>query len=122
MPATRAINPSPSRSFVTPIRWFARIASLGTLAVLLAFLFGEGAPSSRDLLLMAFFPFGLAVGLALAWWRDLAGGLLALMSMAGFYVLYLGMHGSVPKGPYFGILALPAVLFVIGGLLARRKH
>lgn len=120
MTAAPAIHPSPL--FATPIRWLARITSLGTLAVLLAFLFGEGTPTSRDLLLMAFFPFGLAAGLVLAWWRDLAGGLFALMSMIAFYVLYFAMNRDLPKGPYFAILASPAALFVIGGLFARRKR
>lgn len=105
------------------LRWSARITSAATIAILALFAFGggePGLPNAREVVLLLFFPVGLIVGLVLGWWRERAGGILALASMGGFYAVYGAMHGGLPRGPYFAILAVPAVLFVVAGMVDRR--
>jgi hypothetical protein len=41
-------------------------------------------------------------------------------SLGAFYVM-AGAWGRFPTGPYFAIFALPCVLFLVSGLLARRR-
>jgi hypothetical protein len=113
--ATRTRLPIP----VLGLRWAARLLSLGTIAVILAFAFGEGTPRASDWLLLAFFPIGLVAGLALAWRHELAGSLVALASMAVFYALCYRASGHVPTGPYFALLASPAAIFLLTSLLSR---
>ena len=111
--------PAHSHLTATILRWTARLLSLGTLAIVLAFAFGEGTPRAKEWLLLAFFPIGLIIGLAIAWWRELPGALIALASMAAFYLACLAASGRVPTGPYFLLLATPALLFLAAGLLRR---
>lgn len=110
---------TPSPISATIARWTARVLSLGTLAIIAAFAFGEGTPRPEEWVLLAFFPIGLMVGLVLAWWREIGGGLVALGSMAAFYLICALSRGAIPSGPYFAILASPAVLFVLAGVLRR---
>ena len=105
---------------LTFIRWVARLTSLGTIAVITAFAFGEGTPSGREWLLLAFFPIGLLVGLLLGWWNELLGGAVAIANMLAFYAVAFAASGRVPAGPYFALLAAPAVLFLLHGYFARR--
>ncbi|MCU0688134.1 MAG: hypothetical protein MUE97_00075 [Phycisphaerales bacterium] len=91
--------------------------SLLTILTIAIFAFGEhGTPTAKDWVLLAFFPIGLLLGLVLAWWRELVGGLIAVISILGFYVAVLIANGHVPTSPYIAILATPGVLFVILGI------
>lgn len=112
--------PSPS-SAAGVLRWIARMLSLGVFAILGAFAFGEGTPRPADWLLLACFPIGPVLGLMLAWWREILGALLTLASLAAFYLLCIA-EGRAPVGPYFAILASPAALFLLAGLLRRRTR
>lgn len=112
---------NPNTFAATALRWIARLLSLGVVAILAAFAFGEGTPRPEDWLLLAFFPIGLVLGLIVAWWREIPGALLTLASLAAFYLICFA-NGKVPTGPYFAILASPAALFLIAGLLRRRTQ
>lgn len=119
MTATALTSPARSRTPFLALRWAGRLLSLGTIGVIAAFAFGEGTPKPSEWLLLAFFPIGLLVGLVLAWWREIPGAVVALGSMAAFYAICFVARGGVPTGPWFAVLALPAVVFLIAGVLAR---
>jgi hypothetical protein len=110
-----------SRSIV---RWAARLTGGSSLAFMLFFvgahIFGDSqgpAPTASERVGLAFFPTGLIVGLAIAFFRAKTGALTALASFAGFHVWHFARAGDLPAGPFFVLLTAPAVLFLISGLL-----
>jgi peptidoglycan/LPS O-acetylase OafA/YrhL len=121
---TRSKRPgAPVPRGIIALRWVARGLSLLTILTIAMFAFGEpGTPTAKEWLLLAFFPIGLLLGLALAWWRELLGGIIAVGSILVFYAAFLVADGRLPAGPYFAILATPGVLFLILGLATRSHH
>ena len=121
-----SLNPAQRRTPNRLLRWTARIASLASLAVMTAFLIGEGFDparlTARDLALVVFFPFGMMFGLILGWPREFLGGLIAIIALAGFYLLHLVMSGGFPHGWAFIVLAVPGVLFLISAAVNRPAH
>lgn len=114
------LTAQPSRNVpALVLRWAARLTSLVSIGMLLAFLGpGEkGIPTLPEALLMAFFPFGLMAGMVLGWWKELQGGLMAVGSLAVFYGLMMVQRGQFPSGPYFALFALPGVLFLAAALV-----
>jgi hypothetical protein len=103
------------------LRWIARVWSIASFAVIAAFAFGEGGrgPNVRELVALAFFPVGVLVGLAVAWWREGLGGAIAIGSLAGFYLWIMVLGGRPPAGPYFLLLAAPGFLFLIAWFMRR---
>ena len=82
-------------------------------------MFGEGPPPLTVKAML--FPFGVILGLILAWWFERIGGLIAAVCMLLFYVLeYLG-YGSFPKGSAFILISAPSVIFLCCGTLRARQ-
>lgn len=105
------------------LRWITRLAALVVGVTLLVLLFASRPlPKGSEWLGVAFFPIGVALALLLGLWRELLGGVLALLSLAIFYSLFIVVGKTVPTGPYFAILSSPAVLQITSGLLARRSR
>ena len=67
------------------------------------------------------FPVGIIVGFAVAWRRELAGGLLTIGSLALFYLWLFARDGRFPIGPYFLLFAAPGFLHVVSALISRVK-
>jgi hypothetical protein len=109
------------RALTVPLilTWAGRLAGLASILLLLAFMFGENGHgfNSRTLVLFAFFPCGVILGLALGWWRPALGGALALLSVPGFYLATLAMGGSLPRGLWFFVFASPGLLLLAGALM-----
>jgi len=105
------------------LRWVARVWSLASLAVIAAFAFGEGGtgPTVSELVALTLFPVGVLIGLAVAWWREGIGGIIALGSLAGFYGWVTARAGHPPGGPYFLLLAAPGFLFLAVWLLEQAR-
>lgn len=106
------------------LRRAARLTSLLSIAGLLMFAIGEGFDTGRlapaEWAGFLFFPVGLIAGLIIGWKSELAGGLIALISLLGFYLIYgLLLSGSLPSGPAFLVFALPAFLFLAAGCYGR---
>ena len=101
------------------LRWLARFLAAVSVAVLLLFLFGEPFGLSNlslaQLVAFVFFPFGLIVGLILGWFRELVGGLVAVGSVACFYLVFVIFYQEWP-GWWFLVFALPGFLYVSYGL------
>jgi hypothetical protein len=99
-----------SEKTITILRWIARIWSIASVGLLCVFLFGEGLPPLTFQAMM--FPFGVMLGLILAWRFERIGGLLAIVCMLLFYVLEYLSHGRFPKGYAFILISAPSVIFL----------
>ena len=110
------------------LRLIARIWSLFSIGFILAMFIGEALsdegvrPTPADWLGLALFPTGVLLGLVVAWWREGIGGAEALLSLAGFYLWNWLQKGRWPEGPFFVLVALPGLLFLIYSLLDRSKR
>ncbi len=72
-------------------RWFralrrtAWIWSAGSVALVVAFILGEGGPcNTNEWIGFLFFPLGICAGIILAWWREALGGALTVASLLAF--------------------------------------
>jgi hypothetical protein len=108
-----------AQTLLTAVRWFARISAAVCVVVLLLFLLGEPFRLSNvtwtQLVALAFFPIGLIAGLILGWSRELTGGLIAVGSVACFYVLLTIVDDGWP-GWWFLVFATPGFLFIFYGI------
>ena len=113
-------------TYLFTLRWIARLLSVGSIGFILLFVFGEGSGwlsvRGQDLVGLAFFPVGLIVGLVLGWRREKAGGVVAVGSIAMFYLIYgLAIDRNVFHGWAFMVLSIPGVLFLLYAIL-RHEH
>jgi hypothetical protein len=107
-----------------PLLWTARI--MGTLIALFALMMvfayavnpqGSGTATTRETVMLAFFPIGMSVGYLVAWKWPLIGGIVSIVSVAVFLIMIreAAMLGIV------SFLAIPGALFIIHGVLARQS-
>jgi hypothetical protein len=84
---------------VLALRWTARVWSLASVAVVLAFIVGEGSNPSgpNEWLGFLFFPFGICAGMVLAWWREGPGGVVTVASLGVFYLFRFATTGVFPS-------------------------
>ena len=106
----------------TLLKWAARLTAAASIALLLAFVAGHitdtaPRPTLSEGIGLLCFPVGVLVGLGMAFRFEKAGAVLALGSLAAFYVWHLVESGDLPRGPWFAIFASPALLFLLHGLL-----
>jgi hypothetical protein len=84
------------------IRWGARVLSIVSTTLLLLLLFGEKFDVSKitatEWLGLAFFPFSVIVGFAVAWWKEGLGGGITIASLLAFYLIY----GWLVRGGFLG--------------------
>jgi hypothetical protein len=101
------------------LRVIARVCSVGSLVIILAFATsGGGAPTPSEWVALAFFPVGVLLGLAMAWYHEGVGGAVAVGSLLAFY-LWMTFVGRTPSGPYFFLIAAPGFLFLASWLIGR---
>ena len=110
--------------FLFFLRWTARILSAACLLILLLFIFGESVDLSKitgkQMVGLIFFPFGFMFGLIFAFWKELWGGAITVGSVASLYLIFgLLLNNSLRLGWWFGLLAIPGVLFLIYGILSK---
>lgn len=106
----------------TVLRWTARVLGVASALLLLAFAFGGREHlrfTTGEAVAFLLFPVGVMAGFAVAWRRELAGGLVTVGSLALFYLYVLAWSGRW-LGPYFLLFAAPGFLHVAGALMARR--
>jgi len=107
------------------LRWTGRVLSIVSIGILLLFLIGESDFSQppqltfKEWLGLLFFPGGIVVGMIVAWRRERLGAIIALGSLAAFYLLQLIFFGDFPGGPFFLLFTLPALLIGIAGWLSK---
>jgi hypothetical protein len=108
------------------IRWIARVWSILCFALVLAFTVTEAIqrsgppPTLNEWLGLIFWPIGVCVGLAVAWFREELGGSVALGCLIAFYVWNLARSGHWPQGPFFFLIAAPGLVFILAGFLSHR--
>jgi len=110
-----------SKSLVVA-RWVARVWSILSVLFVLAFFMGEAGsgpgPTAREWVGLAFWPIGVCVGLVVAWCREVVGGILALGCLLAFCAWDVLRSEHLPGGPFFFLVAAPALLFLAVGLLS----
>jgi len=110
---------------VNIIRWIAKVWSVVNLVFVLIFIIGyaltpgESLPKSREWLEFALFPTGVILGQLLAWKKEKLGGIITVGSFVSFYLMELIIKGRLPRGPYFALIAVPGLLFLICQFLSR---
>jgi len=110
---------------IVAARWVARGWSIFSILLVLVFAFGEGGngprPMAQEWVGLALWPIGVGVGLAVAWYREELGGILALGCLIAFYVWNVLRSGHLPRGPFFFLIAAPGLLFLAAGFLSHRS-
>lgn len=102
------------------LRWTARISSVLISAGLIVFLFSEGFSFStmdtQQWTGFLFLPAGLVFGFIIGWRSNILGGLISLVSLLGFYLIYgLILTGHLPNKFALIFFSIPAILFLISG-------
>jgi len=112
------------RMWIQIVRWTARIWSIASLGLLLLFVIGEGINPTmgREWLGLLFFPFGISVGMILAWRKEGIGGSITAGSLLIFYGIYLATAGGFPKGWAWLAFAAPGFLFLLSWYLSRKTN
>ena len=107
------------------IRWIARVLSIVSIGILLMFFIGEKFNlvqlNVQDRILFLFFPFGITIGMILAWRWEMLGGTITFASLLSFYTVHFIVSNKFPGGPYFLIFALPGIIFMLCGILAYER-
>jgi hypothetical protein len=106
------------------LRWAARVWGIASTLLILAFAFG-GLEHLRltpgEAVGFLCFPVGVVAGFVVAWWREGLGGVIAIGSLALFYLWMFARDGRVPGGPYFLLFAAPGFLHVASALIRRQR-
>jgi hypothetical protein len=108
-------------------RWSARLLSIASTAMLLMFVFGEKFEASkvtgRQWLAFAFFPLGIVVGFAVAWWKEGLGGGISVVSLLIFYLIFVFLlGGNIARGIWFLVFAIPGFLFLAAYTIVRARR
>jgi hypothetical protein len=112
---------------VKGLRIMAKVWSILSIGFVLLFVIGGGLsgaepmPTASEWVGLAFFPIGVTIGLALAWWREGIGGTVAVLSLIAFYIWDFARSGDLPGGPYFLLVAAPGFLFLACWLWSRDR-
>jgi hypothetical protein len=103
---------------VEALKTIARFWSILSISLILLFIFGEGLDPSKltaiEWLGFFFFPFGLTIGLIIAWSKELIGGLVTIVSIIAFAIL-------MNINWYVATLGFPGVLFITHSILEKKK-
>jgi len=110
------------------VEFLARVGSVASIT-LLVFLFQAEMlhPSeiaSREWFGLIFFPIGIIIGLAIAWWKEGLGVSITIGSLLSFYFVYGYLLQYHIGGLVFVVFASPAFLFFFHWVLRQtsQKH
>jgi len=110
------------RIWVSALRWLARVWSVATIVLVLAFIVGERSlPSGpKEWLGFLFFPFGICVGMIVAWKKEGLGGFITVGSLLAAYLVHFLATGTLLKGWAWLAFAAPGFLFLLSQQLSRK--
>jgi hypothetical protein len=111
-------------SWVPAVRWIARLWGAASVGLLAAFVVGEGVyPSGLgEWVGLLCFPFGISVGMILAWWKETIGGIITVGCLLSFYAIHFATAGVLPRGWAWLAFAAPGFLFLTLALVDRRAR
>lgn len=109
---------------ISTVRRVSRIWSIVSIALIVLFYTLEGfdpaGKTLNDWIGLAFFPFGVVLGLVIGWRNEILGGAITTASLAGFYLIHgLILNGTFPKGLAFLLFSFPGICFLMIGLDSR---
>ena len=97
------------------VGFLARLGSVISITLLLLFFQAEAFHPSeiapREWIGLIFFPIGIIIGLAIAWWKEGLGVSITMGSLVAFYLVYGYLLQSHVAGWVFIVFASPAFLF-----------
>lgn len=101
--------------------WIVRLLVKISLFLLGCFVFahlweGGPRPTGTEWVGLSFFPIGIMLGLFVTLRYPIAGGILVLLSLAGFYAWHFLESSSLPSGPFFILFASPGLLMLASKL------
>jgi hypothetical protein len=110
------------------IRWIARIWGIFIIILFLIFGIGEGVvesfvtPTWQELVLLFFIPLTLVVGIVIAWFKEVIGGIIIISSVLLFNITdVLLLSGNKFLDLDFGWLAILGLLFLLCPKTKKRK-
>lgn len=110
------------------IELLARVGSIVSITLLLMLFAGEGFHPSKisanEWAGLLFFPIGVLIGMAIAWWKEGAGSVITLGSLIGFYLVWGYLLRNHIGGWWFLVFASPGFLFMLHWLLSdpEKRH
>lgn len=110
------------------IELLARVGSIASVTLLLMLFAGEGLHPSkvtaRQWVGLFFFPFGVIVGMVIAWWKEGLGSMITLGSLLALYLVYGYFMRYHIAGWAFIVFASPGFLFLLHWLLTgtEKRH
>jgi hypothetical protein len=120
------MNKSLIQGSILILRWITRLIGAGLVGLLLLFLIGEGdfdqmrnlgSPEKIKLLLV---PLLFIIGVVISWKKELAGGIIILVSVLGFncveYIAGKGFSGDIE----LAFLLIPGILVLLLAFLSRK--
>ena len=105
------------------VEFLARGGSIVSIALLLLLFQAEALHplqvAPREWFGLVFFPLGVIIGLAIAWWKEGLGVSITLGSLLAFYIVYGYLLRYHLGGWAFVVFASPAFLFFFHWVLRR---
>lgn len=105
------------------LEWIARAASVASITLLIVIFLGEALHPSQispeEWAGLVFFPIGVMAGMIIAWRNEALGGLVTVVSLAGFYIVWGYLLRNHIGGWFFLAFAAPGFLFLCHWLLYR---
>lgn len=102
------------------LKWSARILSIIAIGII-AKTFAETAsdvPVSnfQEITLLSCYPFGVVLGMLIAWKWEGIGGMITLLSLTGLYLFDYIFYNIFPSGTDYFRLSSPGIIFILYSL------
>ena len=111
---------------LTVIEALARLGSIASIVLLFMLFIGEGFDPSgitrNEWIGLLFFPTGVVLGMAIAWWKEGLGAAITVGSLAAFYLVWGWLMRNHIGGWAFVTFASPGFLFLLHWLLRGNKE
>lgn len=108
------------------VEYLARVGSVVSITLLVLLFRYEALHPSEvapyEWFGLVFFPVGIIVGLAIAWWKEGLGISITLGSLLAFYLVYGYLLQYHVGGWAFVLFASPAFLFFFHWVLSHTSH
>src|SRR6185369_11878330 len=104
------------------LEMLARVGSIASTTLLIMLFWNDilnpSDISATEWVGLLFFPFGVATGMVVAWWKEGTGAAITVASLMGLYLVYGYLLQNHLGGWAFIVFASPGFLFLLHWLLA----